>query len=145
MKLSKKIGKLRWKAYWYSRHNDSLHDKDNNTYFCFPTRNSAPECEDLNYLEHDLYLLVRCIKFRKCKSHFQKKLSSDIKRIKSSNELIISSDKTDNLLSISKTSYNKLMKKSLTNNYKIASNDCLEQTILKAAAITIKNWALKIK
>ena len=69
--------------YWYSRHNDSLLDNDNNTYFGFPTRNSAPECEDLKYFEHDLYLLAKSIEFRKRNSHFQQKLYSDIKRIKS--------------------------------------------------------------
>ena len=36
------------------------------------------------------------------------------------------------------------MKNSLTNNYKIASNDCLEQINLKAAAI-IKELSIKGK
>ena len=41
-KLYKFIQNLRWKAYWYSRHNDCILN-NNNTYFGFPARNSAPE------------------------------------------------------------------------------------------------------
>ena len=64
-----------------------------------------------------------------------KKLSADIKKIKTSNDLIISSDKTDNLYSISKRNYNKIMKDCLTNNYKIASKNYLDKINSDAASI----------
>ena len=80
-------------------------------------------------------MLVKSIEFRKSQSQFQKKLSADIKKIKTSNDLIISSDKTDNLYSISKRNYNKLMKDCLTNNYKIASKNYLDKINSDAASI----------
>ena len=135
-KLYKFIQNLRWKAYWYSKYNDTLLDDNlDKTHYGFPTKNSAPECEKLKYFEHDLYMLVKSIEFRKSQSQFQKNLSADIKKIKSSNNLIISSDKTDNLYSISKSSYNKLIKECLTNNYKIASKYYLEQINSDTASI----------
>ena len=39
---------------------DNLGDTEYD-YPCFPTKQSAPECEDLKYFEHDLYLLIKSI------------------------------------------------------------------------------------
>ena len=91
-KVYKLIQNLRWKAFWFlnkSDNSDNIVDSVNsdnidiykcnnlvdttNDYPCFPTKQSAPECEDLKHFEHDLYLLVKFIEFRKCSSPFQKK------------------------------------------------------------------------
>ena len=70
---------------------------------------SAPEYENLKYFEHDLYLLIKSIKFRKCSSSFQKKISDDIRKTRKSKKIIVSRDKTSNLYFISKDEYHQLM------------------------------------
>ena len=75
-----------------ANNSNSLFDTVNN-YSCFPTKQSAPECEYLKHFEHDLYLLVKSIEFRKCSSPFQIKIKNDIRTIIKSKDFFISSDK----------------------------------------------------
>ena len=56
-------------------------------------------------------------------------------RIRSSNKLIVSSDKTDDLYFINKDYCNKLMKTRLTNKYNKAPINCIEQMNLDAVSI----------
>ena len=114
--MYKFIQNLRWRAFWFLNkcdNSDNIVDTDNsgniadannsnslfdtvNNYSCFPTKQSAPECEYLKHFEHDLYLLVKSIEFRKCLSPIQKKMINKFKH------LIISSDKTNVLYIITK-------------------------------------------
>ena len=111
-KVYKFIQNLRWKEFWFLKkcdNSDNIVDSDNSDdidtdnsdnpvdtdyyYTCFPTKQSALECEDLKHFEHDLYLLVKSIEFRKCSSPFQIKIKNDIRTIIKSKDFFISSDK----------------------------------------------------
>ena len=164
-KVYKFVQNLRWKAFWYLNrynHSDNLVNIDNPdsfeitnssdnfftstnfNYSCFPSKHSAPECEHLKHFEHDLYLLIKSIEFRKGSSPFQKKMAKDIKKINSSKDLIVSSDKTNNLYFISKNEYDHLLQKNLTKNYKKAPDKYLD-TINSNAQSIINDIKLKGK
>ena len=52
--------------------------------------------------EKDLIALVKNIKFRKVKNHFQKKLQHDIEMIRTSGKTITFTDKTNNMYRLSR-------------------------------------------
>ena len=70
------------------------------------------------YTEKDLIALVKNVKFRKVKHHFQKKLDHDIKMIRTSDKTMTFSDKTNNVYRLSKDQYIMVLNNSITSTYK---------------------------
>ena len=61
----------------------------------FKLRNHPPRITLLKEFEKDLYAIVASIKYRNVNSSFQEKLKSDISKIKSSANMFIFADKTN--------------------------------------------------
>ena len=79
--------------------------------------------DELVPFEKDLIALVKNVKFRKVKNHFQKKLQHDIKMIRTSGKTLIFADKTNNMYRLSKDQYNMLLNNSITSIYKKSNNN----------------------
>ena len=62
--------------------------------------------------------MITNIKFKKVSCPFQKKISSNMKNIKSSDKLFVPADKTTNYYKMDSTSYNNLLHKNITKTYK---------------------------
>ena len=65
--------------------------------------------------------MVRKIEFRNANNNFQAKLSSDIKRMKSNDNLLIQADKSRNIYLMSKDTYTKHLTETVTKTYKQCS------------------------
>ena len=70
---------------------------------------------------------MKSVEFRKCLSSFQSNVENDIRKMNKFKDLIISSDKTNNLYFITKSEYNHLLLKNLTKNYKKAPANYLDK------------------
>ena len=80
---------------------------------------SSPPCvEEPIDFENDMMYMVRNIEFRNAINSFQTKLSSDIKRMKTNNNLLIQADKSRNIYLMSKDTYTKHLTETVTKTYK---------------------------
>ena len=77
--------------------------------------------KDLIAFEEDMIDLVHEIRFRKVKRDAQRKLSKDLKTIKSSNKTLMPPDKTSNMYKLTKDEYNDLLDNAVTATYKRAT------------------------
>ena len=115
--------------------------------------------EELIDFENDMMYMVRNIEFRNAISSFQTKLSSDIKRMKTNNNLLIQADKSRNIYLMPKDNYTKYLTETVTKTYQQCSrkklkninynsklivpelfiNDRVEKMLETEAYITIKD------
>ena len=150
---------MRWKAYFYLNPNATQNRKQT---FGFKSNNSPPAIEELKKFEESMLTLVSNITFKQetKPSDFQTKLSHDIKnKIKSSTDVLIKADKTNNFYRMNPDNYKKVLHENMTKTYKkidenIAVNiekrskiiteklgldDRIETTAKKEPFITIKD------
>ena len=152
------IKRMHWKAYFYL-HNDSLYSTQKDKHYRLIARCSSSHIPELKDLENDLVSLMQRIKFKKTFNRFQQVWKNDIRNINSSNDIIVSVDKTRNMSKMSHAKYDKLISNSITQNYRKAEDNisyaiatecrCLSQkhnkenhlpsTKLNPAFITIKD------
>ena len=64
--------------------------------------------------ENDLLKLIESIQFRTASNKFWNKLNEDINKIRSSDKLFVSADKTQNYYEITKENYNKILHDNIT-------------------------------
>ena len=72
--------------------------------------------------------MVQNIKFRSVRDHLQNKLKTVIRKINSSNKVLIFADKTRNLYKLHKDAYNKLLGENITKTYRKQTSN--PQTLL---------------
>ena len=108
------IQRMRWKAHFF------LNKTDNATSYKFglPTRNSAPIILEMKAFEEDFIDMISNVKYRKINDGFLNKIANDMKKVKSSDNILIFADKTRNIYETSSETYNKLMMKNITKSYK---------------------------
>ena len=118
-----------WKAFFYDRDNtNKYNNKNNNEYvdetidnkFKLKTRKCPPQIQDTKDFGNDLLKLIENIQFRTVSDEFLNKLNEDINKIRSSDKLFVSADKTQNYYEITKENYNKILHDSVTKVYKKA-------------------------
>ena len=79
--------------------------------------------KELTPFENKLISLVKNVKFKKVRNHFQDQLKQDLKRMKPSNKPITFADKTTNMYRLTREKYEKILNDSITAMCKIASNN----------------------
>ena len=122
------LKRMRWKAFFYDRDNTSKYNNKNNTYidqttdngFKLKTRNCPLQMQDMKDFENDLLKLIENIQFRTVSGKFLNKLNEDNNKIRSSDKLFVSADKTQNYYEITKENYNKILYDNITKTYKKA-------------------------
>lgn len=143
-KVESFIKRIRWKAFFFlnndeQKTNDASTDsdtqKDIKNNFGFKTKNTPPQCTELEQFEDDLLNLTKNIKFKKTNSQFQNKLKSDVSRIKTNPNILVFADKTSNLYEVSKSEHEKLLKDNITKTYKKAPQKLEHSTNLEAKNI----------
>ena len=77
------IKRMRWKAHFYSKKKDV---KENETptipkTYGLKSLNRSPRVKELIQYESELLDIIKSLKFRKTRSHFQKRLKDDINTI----------------------------------------------------------------
>ena len=91
--------------------------------------------------EEDLYGIVTSIKYRNVNNNFQEKLKSDISKIKSSANMFIFADKTNNIYEMKPQDHEKLIMENITKTYQKAP-DKLEKAINMRAKNIAKSYKL---
>ncbi|PFX16577.1 hypothetical protein AWC38_SpisGene19146 [Stylophora pistillata] len=122
-KIGSVIKRMRWKAFFFDRHEQSNNDAANSDNFGFKSRKCPPQNSDLDKFEADRLDMVHNTKFRNVNNKFQNKRNGDIKKIKKSTKAFIPADKTSNFYKLDKTHHDKLLRDSITTTYKKASTD----------------------
>ena len=77
----------------------------------------TPQIQERKDFEKDLLKLIENIQFRTVSDEFLNKLNEDMNKIRSSNELFVSADKTQNHYEIAKENY-KILHDNITKTYK---------------------------
>ena len=112
---------------------------DNKEKFGFKTTNRPPMDDDLKPFFDELFGTINKIRFRNPNINaYQKQLKSDVEKIRKSDKVIASADKTDNLYEIPKDIYEKKLTEELSKEYRKASRNELDKVNLEAAAIMKK-------
>ena len=78
-----------------------------------------PQIQEMKDFEKDLLKLIENIQFRTVSEEFLNKLNEDMNKIRSSNELLVSADKTQNHYEITKENY-KILHDNITKTYEKA-------------------------
>ena len=133
IKIEDFIQRLRWKTtFFLKKQKDDLR-KDT---FGFKTVRNAPQYDELLSFEQDLTYLAANLEFKETKTKFQKRLANDIRKIQTSKNVFVKADKSSNYYEIDKNTYKKLLRDSVTANYKIADPDIEREINNSAREIT---------
>ena len=84
--------------------------------------NWPPQVKELIQFDSDSLDIIKPWKFRKTKSHFQKRSKDDINTIHNRDTTLMFVDKTSNLYKLKKVQYQKMLNHSITTTYKEANN-----------------------
>ena len=124
LKLTEKIElvikRMRWKAIYFS---EGKEKRNQTEWYGLKSTMCPGKVNELVPFEKNLIALVKNVKFRKVKNHFQKKLQHDIKMIRTSDKTLTFADKTNNMYRLSKDQYNMLLNNSITSIYKKSNNN----------------------
>ena len=82
-----------------------------------------PQVKELVEFESDLLDMIKSLKFRKTRSHFQRRLKDHINTIHSTDTTLTFADKTSNLYKFKKEQYKKMLNYSITTTYKKATDN----------------------
>ena len=107
----------------------------------FKSCNHPPQITLLDEFEKDLYGIVTSIKYRNVNNNFQEKLKSDISKIRSSANMFIFADKTNNIYEMKPQDHEKLIMENITKTYQKAT-DKLEKAINMEAKNIAKSYKL---
>ena len=66
-------------------------------------------------------LLVKNIEFRNINNNFQKNLNDDIKRINTTEKVLVKADKSRNIYQLDENDYKKYLRKNITKTYKTST------------------------
>ena len=95
-----------------------LSSNNNTETYDFQSITCPPAVEELSDFEKDLLLMIKNIEFRKINNSFQEKLSNDIKKIKNSEKVFVSADKSWHMYKLGQSEYKKLLKENIKKNCK---------------------------
>ena len=94
----------------------------------FKSRYHPNQSKYLEAFEKDLFGISSTLKFRPIHNDFQRKIKEDIAQIKSSPDVLIFADKTNNIYKTSPQEYQKLLFNNVTKSYQ-KSTERLEKAI----------------
>ena len=129
------VNRLRWRVFFFLNPNEGGEGKET---FGFKSLKPAPPSEGLKELESKLIDLIRSVETKKVKNNFQDKLRRDAEKVRSENKMYVSADKTTNFYKLDKDTYNDLLKKNVTNDYKKTDMHTVDKSNQKQKEMVIK-------
>ena len=90
-------------------------DKDN---YCFKTVKCPSSVKELVPFENGMIDMIKNLEFKRVNNEFQSNLGNDIRKIRRSNNLFISANKSRNIYKVIKASYGRMMHENVTKTYK---------------------------
>ena len=139
-KIEMVIKRMRWKAIQFSNNENN----DSKTkWYGLKSISSPRPVKELTPFENVLISLVKNMKFRKVRNHFQDRLQQDLRRMKASNKTMTFADKTRNIYRLTREEYDKILNDSITATYKKASNNIKKKINAAGKQVLINNKLLK--
>ena len=105
---------MRWKTLEFLGKLDSIRKET----YGFNSCKCPPNVDELSDFENELMLLVKNIEFRNINNNFQKNLNADIKRINTTEKVLVKVDKSRNIYQLDKNDYKKYLRENITKTYK---------------------------
>ena len=125
---------MRWKALAFLG-KLRCSDKDN---YGFKTVKCPSSVKELASFENDMMDMIKNLEFKSVNNKFQSKLTSDIRKIRESNILFVSADKSRNIYKVSKDSYERIMHENVTKTYRKCNTNKSNSINFKAKQIASK-------
>ena len=101
---------LRWAAFFFLNP-DKVPEHKN--WYNFKSNNPAPQVLELKPFQDAMMKLTQNLEFRHCNDEFMEELKKDVKKIGSTNKVIVNADKTSNKYLVGKDDYKKLLEKNV--------------------------------
>ena len=101
----------------------------------FSNTKVSPTTDDLTHFEEDLDIMIKNIEFKSVSNNFQRQLADDIKAIKNSDKVFVSTDKLRNIYLMDKDQYKKLLHENITKGYRKTNKNFKNKTNEDASKI----------
>ena len=102
--------------------NNENHDSKTKWYGLRSLSSPKP-VKEVTPFENELISLVKNIRYRKVRNHFQNQQQEDLTRMKASNKTMTFADKTTSIYRLTREEHEKILNDSITATYKKASNN----------------------
>jgi hypothetical protein len=109
---------MRWKAHFFLGKQTANCDEK----FGLPSPNNAPMVTQLKDFEDDVIKMISNIQFRTVNDPFMNKISKDLDRVNSMNNVLVFADKSKNIYELSSASYEKILTDNVTMNKQCDDN-----------------------
>ena len=110
-------------------------DENSTKNYGFRSKSKPLFVKELEKFEHDLFELIKNIRFRSLNNDFLNSLKSDIQKLRSTKNVFLPADKTRNMYAISKPGYQKLLFQNITKSYMKTSMVTVNNSDIKSAKI----------
>ena len=117
-KIENVIKRMRWEAHFFLRQNENCNENVPKETYGFKSKHHPNQCKELEMFEKDVFDIASSLKYRSTTDNFQKHLKGDISGIKSSTDVLIFADKTNNIYKATPKQYKKLLKDNVTKRTK---------------------------
>ena len=135
-KTHKFLKRIRWRAYFFDNPAPSSQRRET---FGFNSEKSPPFVKDTLPFETEMYQLIRNIDFKQhYNNKLQTKINTDMRKIRESDSLFVSADKTTNLYKLPPVQYNKLLSSNITSTYTKQSSNAKSAIDTEARTIAEK-------
>ena len=131
---------MRWKEVQFSNNEDN--DSKTEMYELKSLSSPRP-VKELTPFENELIPLVKNIKFKKVRNHFQDQLQQDLRRIKTTNKTMTFADKMTNIYCLTREEYEKILNGSITAMHKKASDNIKKKINAAGKQVLPNNKVLK--
>ena len=121
---------MRWKMYWSTQ--PQTNKKDYQSYG-FKTPHYPPFMKELQPFEDDMVEMIKQVEMRNISNPLQNQMREDIKKIKSTPEVIIQADKTANLYLMKPEVYKKHLTDTISQEYRKTDYSTMDRINAEAA------------
>ena len=131
--FEKVMKRLRWKIKAFT---EKDFGKRQLPTYGFNTSNHPSQVDTLSDMEKDFYNNVICkLEFRQNSSAFQKELQKDVNEIRKSDQIFVHADKSTNVYTVPKETYQKMLDDNITKTYRKARGDIKHEIDSEAKVI----------
>ena len=121
-KVENVVRRMRWKAHFFQNGSS----KNDECKFGLKSKTFPSHITEMKKFEDDLIDMIETIKFKKVNNQFLDKLSEDVRKVNTSNNVFIFADKTKNIYETTPENYNKILRENVTKTYKLSDENIMD-------------------
>ena len=128
------LKRMRWKAFFF----DSPDTNNESFKTIYKSKKCPPQMHDLKMFENDMIKMIENIKFKATSNEFLDLLQKDVRKIRSSNKVLVQADKTQIFYQLDKENYKKILNDNVTKIYQKTQTTTKKQIDYEAKKIATK-------